>query len=141
MKNLLTPADFSLFTFRFYLIIILPEIHTPGTACKGETGYYALAKAAFNALGKTTRQFFVNHKDDAYKDEYDRLVAWADANSESFKVDETEGNILGRAPIGFKMFNNNEQTNAVVTIVAIIAVVSTLSVGGFFFIRKKKNVK
>ena len=67
-----------------------------------------------------------------FRNAYDRYVAWAAANG----VDPwTNGGSGGGRLVNFA---NNETTNIVV-IITIVSLVSLSAVGGFFFIRKRKE--
>lgn len=106
--------------------------------CKdGEHHYYSDAYTYYTTtLTDAQRILFQNS---AFANERARFVAWAAANSQTISFNSSTGAIQSNS--GAVVFNLPAETNTVATFIAIIAVVSTLSVGGFFFIRKKKNVK
>ena len=103
--------------------------NTAGNGCKAN---WSNVLAAYNALTDDQRDLFVAN----YDDEFDRLAAWADANGYEFGgsgdtslVEKTNNSLLIRI---------NENTNSNVIIITI-AVISVLSVGLFFFIRKRRE--
>ena len=64
----------------------------------------------------------------------DRLLAWADAYGESL---DTDTNVLGanHAPVSLV---NMDSTTATAVIV-IISIASLTAIGGFYFLRKRKE--
>ena len=119
-----------------------PELHV-GVAgdgdCKGNgKDYYGKntetgAKHAFNQLTLAQRKMLTSNS--AFANEWARLQAWAIANGDSLNA----SNQLAQASSALT-FKIQSESN-VTTFIIVVAVISTLCVGGFFFIRKKKNVK
>ncbi len=114
-----------------------PEIETTDTGsssnyqtCKG-TGYYDVAKPAFNALPLSVRQEFAKTTFEFYP-YYQRLLAWAAAN----------GDVLNSSNELAQGSHINPLTNvadSTVTIaIVVISAFSVLAIGGYFFLRKKK---
>ncbi|MDD4104047.1 MAG: hypothetical protein PHU89_03490 [Bacilli bacterium] len=100
--------------------------------CLGPTGYYALAKAAFNSLTNSQRTLFVN--DEAYALPLGRLITWAAANGE--ELDLTEYLLIGARSINpLQMFN---QTNYGV-LIALSSLTSFLGLFGLLYLTKKKQ--
>ncbi|MCR4561849.1 MAG: hypothetical protein K5694_01390 [Bacilli bacterium] len=103
-------------------------------ACRGETGYYAAAKAAWNKLDADARTLFLS--DSEFSDAKARLLAWATANNE---VLDTDANTLGSNY--FPLFNNASESNNTFVVVAAIAAtaIATLAIVGFALKKKKHN--
>lgn len=101
-----------------------------GTGSCITSGWYATAKAAFNALTSRQRSLFAADTAN-YADAYKRLVAWATANGESLS---TTSNTLGLSPV--VLGNQTDSTSYYAIGVGII--VAALAAGLFIF-RKKKQ--
>ena len=97
--------------------------------CKDSTHhYYSTAKAAFNALNAHQRSLFTTNI--AYDKEWERLSTWAAFNGESLNASNLlAANEIDKTPVA--------TDNGL--IVAIISILGILSVGGFSFIKKKKE--
>lgn len=96
----------------------------------GESG----AKYAFNHLNTHQKALFTTNS--AYTNEWLRLQDWAKANgdvldSETLLLKTTSGSALLK-------FFSNETTNSV-AIIVIISMVSMTAIGGYFFLRKRKE--
>ena len=104
------------------------------------TGYYYGdnnngAKAAFNALNANQRYLFSHNS--AYAAEWARLSAWAAANGESLGTDGDDENVLKAAShIGLFSITNTSDS---AMIIVIISLVGLTAIGGYFFIRKRKE--
>ena len=94
-----------------------------------ETG----AKYHFNQLNLHQRTLLSSNS--AYADEWERLSAWAAANGESLN-----GSTILAARTGISPLVNiiGENTNTV-AIIVIISMVSVTAIGGYFFLRKRKE--
>ena len=102
-----------------------------GTACKGSGGFYALAKAAYEASS------FAPYREELCSLDYvvERLQAWASANSKSFTLTNGVGSFSAR-----NVTILNEVTNNQTAIIVVIAsVIGMTAVGGYFFLRKRKE--
>ena len=108
-----------------------------GTGACTSSGYYSSAKTAFNGAGLTAseRAAFFNEANTQYAAARARLTAWASANGESFNTTE---NVLkaARTDIGIVA---NHTNNSQVLIIVLISTLSILSIGVYFFIRKRKE--
>lgn len=110
-----------------------PEIantnHDDTGACRGESGYYALAKTAFNGLTELQREEFTTSE--TYVQARTRLEAWATAN----------GEVLNNA--SFVLGSNNtiafNSSNDGITIVIICTSLTLSSLLAFVLIKKKHN--
>lgn len=99
--------------------------------------YYATAKAAFNnneIMTEEDRVAFFNESNTQYAAARARLTAWAAANHESFNGSTK---VLGAATTGAVVSLNESEPNNLLIAIIIAACVSTLAVGGYFFIRRK----
>ena len=96
--------------------------------CKA-SGWYSSAKSAFSTKTSAQKTKILEHDPTKY-----RMQDWAKANGETFNISTgsfaSSPNVL---PIV-----SNENANIVVIIV-IISLVSVTAIGGFFFIRKRKE--
>ena len=100
--------------------------------CKdNEHHYYTTAKTAFNALNLHQRTLFSSNS--AYAAEWARLSAWAAANGDSLNASTQ----LAAGRINLLTSINADSNTA--AIVVIISTVSVLAVGGYFFLRRKKE--
>lgn len=102
-----------------------------GYCSDDEHHYYATAKAAFNLLNKHQRSLFVSNS--AYALEYARLSAWAKANGDAFNNEDTLAP-GSRITLFFNIDNSN-----MASIIVIISMISIAAVGGYFFLRKRKE--
>ena len=107
-----------------------PNDNTSGTACKGPTGYYEVAKAAYNELTNDQKDIFATSSDTIVNWGRQRLAAWAIANGESFDVT----NHIFVATQGIINPVNSSLVIILVTIGAVLAV----SISLFAITRKKK---
>ncbi len=101
--------------------------------CLGDSGYYALAKAAFNVLNEQQRTLFCTNE--AYNNECARLVAWATANNEKVLDDYT----FGVSTSGTNKINkiNDKSSITIITLISLIGVVWFTSI--LLFKRKKET--
>jgi len=101
--------------------------------CKdNEHHYYSSAKTAFNALNTHQRSLFTGNS--AYTSEWARLSAWATANGESLNVSNqlAANNIINPLAI-------STEGKSTLIIVLIVSLVGVSIIGGYFFIKKKKE--
>lgn len=102
-----------------------------GYCSDDEHHYYATAKAAFNLLNEHQRSLFVSNS--AYALEYARLSAWAKANGDAFNNEDT------LAPGSrITLFINIDNSN-MASIIVIISMISIAAIGGYYFLRKRKE--
>ena len=109
-------------------------------ACKGESGYYLTAKKAWNAMvndyeGEDNLQTVFQN---SFEDAYARYNAWAVACNDAAPFD---GNDTVVSPIRSSaiIMSINNDTSSVVTIIIMVSLVSLTAIGGYFFIRKRKE--
>jgi len=114
-----------------------PEIASTVTsdtgACRGETGYFALAKTAFNALTDNQRLIFSTNT--AFAGFYARYVAWAKANGEVVSVSSSGS--VSYAALGSEVLLSITSSTAT-SIIVVCSIVSLASLGFFFALRKRK---
>lgn len=99
-----------------------------GYCSDAEHAYYANAKAKFNGMSATAKERFVSEA--AFADAYARLQAWATINGDNV----TSGGI---SSLGHKIMPFAEETSY--TGLIIVLSISALALGGFFFLRKKRQ--
>ncbi len=112
-----------------------PEISVDdkGTGeCLGETGYYALAKAAFNVMPEESRVFFMTST--MYTNYKARLAAWAAANGDEFN----EVNLLVANPASRVAFDAISDNNTMIIVISIAAT-SALAFTMLLVFKKKKQ--
>ena len=107
-----------------------------GWCSDSEHHYYLTAKAAYNDLAAAEQQLFKTSSE--YSDARARYEAWAIANKDAAPYD---GNDDIQTQLGAKILSriigNGSNT---VTIVVIISMIGLSAVGGFFFLRKRKEI-
>ena len=111
-----------------------------GTNCLSTTdgglGYYDTAVAAYALLSDNAKIQFATHSD--FAKARDRMIAWAAANGSSIEFNTTTGAIQtpsSRASLDLTLNDSNKG----IIIVAVLSAVVLATVGGYFFIRKKKE--
>ena len=104
-------------------------------ACRGESGYYALAKAAFNVMPAIAREHFLNSP--IYTNYKARLEAWAAANGDEI---DSESNLLVANASAINYYDSlTSNNNDVMVIVIVIAAVSAIALSTLLIIKKKKH--
>ena len=103
-----------------------------GTACKGEGGYYDLAKKAYDLLDDEI-------KEEACSLDYvrDRLEAWAIANGKTFTDANSDGVYEFSAVSNVSSINRDSNVILVITVTA--ASIALLGTAGFFLLRRRKE--
>lgn len=100
--------------------------------CKdNEHHYYSTAKSAFNGLNSHQRTLFTSNS--AYATEWARLSKWASINGETLNA-STQLSASKINPVQIVTSSSND-----VTISAIISLMSLTAIGGYFFLRKRKE--
>ena len=92
------------------------------------------AKYAFNNLNLHQKTIFTTNS--AYTNEWLRLQEWARANGEAL---DTTSMTLKNSPRVTPLFNVIGKNTNTVAIVVIISMVSVTAIGGYFFLRKRKE--
>ena len=100
--------------------------------CRGDTGYYALAKSAFNVLNDHQRQLFCTNG--AYSDEYNRLLAWAKANNEG----QIDGYSFGTSTSKSNIIRKIDNTSSI-TIITITSIIILTGISSLLLFKKKKE--
>ena len=120
------------------------ETTSDTNACRnseeGAKGYYVAAKAAFNSMSDDDRDEFYVYSGvgQKYHDAYERLSWWATANGEELDVSGEHAILKATSNGGIQTIINDGNNSTVIAIV-IISTVSALAVGGYFFIRRRKE--
>lgn len=105
-------------------------------ACRGENGYYAIAKTAYNALTQSQKGMFCTNA--AYADGRARFIAWANANGEDLNL--TTYNIVEKASRVSISLDNVEENNTALCVV-VIAITSVTVVAVLIALKKKRYSK
>lgn len=102
---------------------------------------YSAAKSAFNNLTSAQRALFVSEggKGGTYEAAYNRLVAWAAANHETIGTDGDNANVLKAASVDIASISNFSTESSAALIIVITSLAGIIAIGGYFFIRKKKE--
>ena len=128
------PVEANTFMAKFMKLAAI-STDTEGTGQCITGGWYASAKAAFNAMSADARELFLT--DAAYADGAARLIKWAAANGEVINA----SNLLVTASSNHFFINNSKQSSNIVLIVVIAVAISSLAFMGFaFFSRKRKHL-
>ena len=106
-------------------------------ACKGENGYYLTAKRAWNAMSTSYEgeDNLVNVFETSFADAYARYMAWASAVGDAAPFTGTT--IQASAKILPNILGNESGTT--VSIIVIISMVSLTAIGGYFFLKRRKE--
>ena len=108
------------------------SITTDTGACLDDgKGYFAAALTAYNQLTSAQKETFCT--DPTYSAAYARLSAWAAANEYSFNSYSLEPNSSNTL-----IFVNGNNAN-IATVVAILATIGAMTLGGYFFLRRRKE--
>lgn len=108
-------------------------VNNPGTGECITSNWYADAKEFFNGLTNNQKCFFMN--DDYFANQKARLLAWANANGETFNADTKQLSVK-RTEIESEFTFDEENSN-----VAILAVTSlSMATLGALYLLKKKRV-
>ena len=109
---------------------------SPSTGHCGDADRFPAMKSIYlnklNATEKSTFQDYINSSEAQFKNAYDRYIAWARALGENPWAE-------GKANGAVTMLGLNPQTTNNIAIIVIISVVSVGAIGGYFFIRKRKE--
>ena len=101
-------------------------------ACRGDNGYYATAKAAYNSLTDSQKALFCTNTN--YADARSRLEAWARANIET--LDLTTYQLTSFNARILTALNSSDTTLMIVMIAGLISI----SAVALLFL-KRKNAK
>ncbi|MBO5529181.1 MAG: Ig-like domain-containing protein [Bacilli bacterium] len=117
------------------------DLKGDGSGACTSNGYYSAAKAAFNnneVLSAQERAAFFNESNTQYAAARLRLIAWAVANGD--KISDSDMSLVAKANT---VFRGTDATaaggNNGIICAAIIVATGIVAVGGFAFIRRKKE--
>ena len=108
-------------------------------ACRGENGYYLAAKRAWNTMaaayeGEEDLEVVFRTN---FADAYNRYLAWASACGDSAPFD---GNNNIQTQLSAKNLSNIIKNNSnTVAIIVIVSMISVTTIGGYFFLRGRKQ--
>lgn len=105
-------------------------------ACRGENGYYNVAKTHLSTDLNGAQRLIFRDDFDAY---YQRMVKWGIACTENFSIDN-DGNIVTspRNAGALSSFSNN--VGSVTSAFVAVSVVGLAAVGGMVFLRKRRAI-
>ena len=101
-----------------------------------EHHYYLTAKQQYNAL--TDNQKVAFQQNASYTDARERYLAWAGFNNDAAPYDgnDTVVSKINESASFLEVANNSNNTTIIIT---VISVLSLTALGGFFFIKKRKE--
>lgn len=102
-------------------------------ACRGESGYYAIAKEAYLELSSQQKSLF--RSNNSYAAARLRLSAWATANGEIFNP--SSGTFTQQSANAIMTINNSN--NNLIVIISVIICVSAASLTILMFIKKRRQ--
>ena len=94
---------------------------------------YSAMKTAYAALSEAEKNVFQYSSD--YSAARERLLKWAKANGETF----TYGNETPFASARILAYIGSSDASSLTTIIVIVSLVSLTAIGGYFFLRKRKE--
>ena len=101
-------------------------------ACRGENGYYAIAKAVYNGFTSNQKQTF--NTDATYAQAKARFLAWARANGQT--INGNYNIVNASAPSSFDSTNISNGGNTI-TVICVIAAMSVVSLLALVILKKK----
>ena len=127
----------NLLNFRNYSAVAGAGLDT-GTC---ETNY-SIAKTVYNYC-KTNDPYVLNEISGSFHDSLDRMAKWAIHNGESFSYEsDGEGHDIGtfssKVVSALEIAENNSSKTAMIIVISA-SIISMLAVGGYFFLRKRKE--
>lgn len=138
-----TTAEFTLIkdfvTANMHMSDVSPDDNSDTNACRGENGYYLTAKRAWNTMiaGYEGEEDLETVFRTNFADAYNRYLAWASACADSApfdRNDEIQTRLSAKSLA--TIIGNNSNT---VAIIVIISTISVTAIGGYFFLRKRKE--
>ena len=103
-------------------------------ACKGENGYYAIAKAKIANL--TANQRLIFSFDSDYASAYTRIQTWAKFNGEEFSIDQA-GKVSKIKINNVDALKVNSNNTAI--IITVISLISLTALASLILLKKKKH--
>ena len=104
-------------------------------ACKGEEGYYAVAKTYYNSMSSAVKTMFCENAE--YANGRSRFIAWARANGEDLNL-ATHAIVSGSAR-GLDSARNNNTKALTIAIIAVTLVTSGSCLGLIIF-KKRRHI-
>ena len=105
-------------------------------ACRGSNGYYKKAKDAYNSFSSAIKTKIA--ADDCWGIAQARFSAWAKANGETATFSGTTLTVSKNiSPIS--IINKNDDTVNTIAIVVIFSAIAVTAIGGYFFLRHRKE--
>lgn len=101
--------------------------------CRGEHGYYAVAKAAWHDMAEsyTGRENLQTIFQNDFVDAYQRYITWAEKNGDSQPF-------VGSTIVPAKAISNITDNGSAPVMVIAISLLTTFSISGYFVLKKKR---
>ncbi len=103
-------------------------------ACRGENGYYEVAKAKYLSLSKPEKKIFCEYSE--FATARARFKAWANANGEDLDLSTFQ-----IVQLSNQISRGDSNNSSSVNIVIIVVTVSTLMLTGLLVLKKKRATK
>ena len=114
---------------------VIPTSNNNDTgACRGDEGYYAVAKAAYNSLSNAQKKMFCQNAE--YANGRSRFIAWANANGENLNLSTYAIIQASSRGLGTGTSDNN---SLLVAIIAVTVVTSGSCLGLIIF-KKRRHI-
>ena len=114
----------------------IPTSTTSDTgACRGSGGYYQKAKTAYNSFSTSIKTKI--SQDDCFGLATARFSAWATANGESASISGTTLTVNSLKPNSILGEYSKDISTSIIIVVASLLTIS--AIGGYFFLRRKKQ--
>ena len=114
---------------------VIPTSNNNDTgACRGDEGYYAVAKAAYNSLSNAQKKMFCQNAE--YANGRSRFIAWANANGEDLNLSTYAIISASARSLGTGSSDNN---GLLVAIIAVTVITSGSCLGLIIF-KKRRHI-
>lgn len=104
-------------------------------ACKGDEGYYAVAKTYYNSMNSTLKTMFCENAE--YANGRARFIAWARANGEDLNLDTHA--IVQLSNNSVSNYGSSDINSAIIAIVTVTIVSTGMCFGLLIFKKRKHN--
>lgn len=101
------------------------------------TSKFSVAKGYFEAMSTSERSSFMTSSDYVISTGRERLLAWA--AHEGKTITQDNGDYVVSAPVNI-VLENISQNSAGIAIIVTVSLITAASIGGYFFIKKRKEI-
>lgn len=98
---------------------------------------FSVAKGYFEAMSTSERSTFMKSSDYVISKGRERLLAWA--AHEGKTITQVNGDYAVSAPVNI-VLENISQNSAGIAIIVTVSLITAASIGGYFFIKKRKEI-